>query len=178
MGLNLVKYVNMKKEIKFVITFLAISTLLYFITLKFYSVNLPIIGTTSVAFVLNKILNFIGISSIIRADTADTIYLPNKSSLVIILECTGVYEMIMLSSIIVSYPTNIMKKLYGIGFGFITIYGLNMVRLVSMSYVLAYYIEKFDFIDRYLWQISLIVFISLTYTIWLKLIERSNSSSV
>ena len=164
----------MKKEYKFLFTFLTISSILYILISIFYSRNVPIIGTLNVASTSNNILNIMGIKTLI---VDDTIYLPNNVILKIILECTGVYEMVILNSIILSYPTNIKNKLYGIIFGTAIIYILNMLRLVSISWILIYHIEKFDLIDRYLWQISLVIFISLTYMMWLRLIERSNFSS-
>ena len=164
----------MKKEFKFLFTFLTISSVLYVLISLFYSRHLPIIGTLSVASTSNNILHFVGIKTLI---VDDSIYLPGNVVLKIILECTGVYEMIILSSIIGSYPTNIKNKIYGIVSGIGIIYILNMLRLVSISYVLIYHIDKFDFVDRYLWQISLVIFISATYTIWLKSIERLDSLS-
>lgn len=165
----------MNKEFKFLFTFLIISSLLYIIISTFYSNNFPIIGTFGVASTINSILNFMGIKTIII--DYDTIYLPNNVALKVILECTGMYEMIILGSIMLSYPTNIKNKAYGIVLGIVTIYILNMIRLVSISYILVYYTDKFDFIDRYLWQISLTIFISLVYIIWLKLIDHQKGSS-
>lgn len=164
----------MNKEFKFLFTFLVISSFQYILVSVFYSTDFPIIGTSNVASILSNLLKFLGIKTLIIDYT--TVYLPNNVALEIILECTGVYEMIILSSIILSYPTSIKNKLYGIISGITIIYILNVIRLISISYILIYYANKFDFIDRYLWQISLIFFISLTYSIWLRLIERSNSS--
>lgn len=162
----------MKRELKFLFAFLTTSSILYVLISLFYSRHLPIIGTLNVASTSNNILNIIGIKTLI---IDDAIYLPNNVILKIILECTGVYEMLILSSIIISYPTNIKNKLHGIVSGIAIIYVLNMIRLVSISWILVYHTDKFDFVDRYLWQISLVIFISATYTMWLKLIERSGS---
>jgi archaeosortase B (VPXXXP-CTERM-specific) len=164
----------MKKELKFLFAFLATSSVLYILISMFYSRYLPIIGTLNIASTSNNILNTIGIKTLI---VDDAIHLPGNVVLKIILECTGIYEMLILSSIMISYPTTIKNKLYGIVSGMTTIYILNMLRLVSISWVLVYHIDKFDFVDRYLWQISLVIFISATYTVWLKLIEQSGSSS-
>lgn len=164
----------MRKEFKFLFTFLIISSLLYVIISVSYSKDLPIIGTLNVAYVSNGILNFIGIKTSL---VDDTIYLPNNISLKIVLECTGLYEMIILSSIIISYPTVGRNKLYGILLGVIIIYVLNMLRLISISWTLVYYTDRFNFIDRYLWQISLVVFISIAYMVWLRSIGRSSSLS-
>lgn len=163
----------MKKESKFIISFLIISSILYILISIFYSKNLPIIGTENVASISSQILNFLGIKTIII--DYDTIYFSNDVALKIILECTGLYEMIILSSVVLSYPTTIKNKFYGIILGIVIIYILNMIRLISISYVLLYHIDKFNFIDKYLWQISLVVFISLAYIIWLKLIESSST---
>lgn len=162
----------MKKELKFLFAFLAISSVLYILISFFYSRHFPIIGTLSVASTSNDILNIIGIKTLI---VDDAIYLPGNVVLKIILECTGIYEMIILSAIILSYPTTIKNKLYGIVSGIAAIYILNMVRIVSISWILVYHVDKFDFVDRYLWQISLVLFISMTYTMWLRQIEQSGS---
>lgn len=159
----------MKKEFKFLFTFLIISSLLYVIISMYYSKDLPIIGTSNVSHISNEILNFIGIKTYL---VDDTIYLYNNISLEIVLECTGLYEMIIFSSIILSYPTVVRNKLYGILLGVTIIYILNMLRLISISLTLVYYTDKFNFIDRYLWQISLVIFISATYMIWLKSIPK------
>lgn len=164
----------MKKEIKFIFTFLVISGLLYILVSIYYSENLPVIGASNVASTLSKVLELMGIKT---RFVSHTVYLPNNIELRVILECTGAYEMIILSSIILSYPAGIKKKIYGIISGIITIYILNILRLITISYVLVYYIEKFDFIDRYLWQVSLVIFISLAYSIWLRSIGRSGSLS-
>ena len=166
----------MRKEFKFLFIFLVIASFLYILVSLLYSKDLPIIGTFNVASTSSEILNRIGTRTILI--NGDTIYLPNNNSLKVILECAGVYEMIILVSIMLAYPTGLKNKFYGSILGIIVIYILNMLRLVSISYILAYYTDKFNFIDRYLWQISLIIFISLVYMLWLKLIERSNSSSV
>ena len=164
----------MKKVFKFLFAFLATSSVLYVLISLFYSIRLPMIGTLSVASTSNNILNTIGIKTLI---VDDAIHLPGNVVLKIILECTGLYEMIIFSAMVLSYPTNIKSKIYGIVSGIAIIYLLNMLRLVSISWVLVYHIDKFDFVDRYLWQISLVIFISITYTMWLKLIERSGSLS-
>lgn len=164
----------MRKELKFLFTFLMISSILYILISIFYSKDFPIIGISGITSTSNNILNFAGIRTVIV--DYDTIYFTNGIALKIILECTGVYEMLILSSIILSYPTNIKNKLFGIIFGVIIIYILNMIRLISISYVIIYYTDKFNFIDRYLWQISLVIFISLAYVIWLKLIEQADLS--
>ena len=165
----------MNKEIKFIFSFLIISSILYVLISIYYNNDIPLIGAKNVASNTNKILNMLGIKTLIIDD--DTIYLPGNIALKIILECTGLYEMMILSAIILSYPTNMRNKFYGIILGIIIIYILNMLRLISISYILIYYADKFNFVDRYLWQISLVIFISVAYTIWLKSIERSGSPS-
>lgn len=139
----------MRKEFKFIFSFFIFSSLLYFISLKFYSNDIPIIGTTVIATILNDILNYIEINSI---QAGNTIYLPNHTIAIIIIECTGMYEMIILSSIVLSYPTNIINKLYGIISGIVIIGSLNMMRLITITYVLMYYTDKFRFVDTYLWR--------------------------
>lgn len=165
----------MKRDLKFILSFFVISCILYILISIFYDKNFPIIGIKNVASNINNILNFLGIKTLII--DGDTIFLPSSVYLKIIFECSGAYEMMMLSSIILSYPASLKNKLYGIVSGITIIYILNMIRLISISWILVYYTDKFDFVDRYLWQISLVIFISATYTMWLKLIERSGSSS-
>lgn len=162
----------MKRELKFILSFLIISSVIYIFVSIFYSKDFPLIGTKDVTLIANKVLNFIGIRTIVL--NYDKIYFSNNTVLEIILECTGIYEMIILSSIILSYPTNIKNKFVGIILGIMIIYILNMIRLISIAYILIYHTDKFNFVDRYLWQISLVIFISLAYMIWLKSIERPN----
>lgn len=159
---------NIDKEFKFLFTFLIFSSIFYFVVSKFYSADTPIVGTFTIAFILNNLLKIFGMNSI---QMGDTVYLPNDIKLRIITECTGLYEMIILCSMIISYPTNITNKLYGVMTGIAMISTLNMIRLITISYILIYYNNMFYFVDIYLWQISLVIFISLAYIIWLRSIR-------
>lgn len=155
-------------EFKFIFSFLIFSSVFYFIVSKFYSANTPIVGTWTTAFILNNLLRFFGINSF---QMHNIVFLPGNTSIKIIVECTGLYEIIILCSMILSYPTSVTNKLYGINLGLFIINTLNMIRLMTISYTLMYYNNALYFVDTYLWQTSMIIFISLTYIIWLKLIR-------
>ncbi len=158
----------MKKGLSFFIQFLFFLTLLYLLFIRVYSRDNPIIGTSATATILNNIINHIGINSV---QLGPTIYLPNSKSINILVECTGLFEIIILSSVILAFPTSLINKLIGVISGIMTISILNIIRLVTITYVLMYHSDIFKFVDIYLWQIGTLVFILIGYSTWLKLIN-------
>ena len=88
----------------------------------------------------------------------------------IIDECTGLLEMVIFLSAVLSFDTNGRKKALGLLLGIPTIYLFNLVRIVGLVVVGAYWPSAFDFMHIYFWQVTLILMISSVWVGWLYLV--------
>ncbi|UCF79383.1 MAG: archaeosortase/exosortase family protein [Candidatus Eiseniibacteriota bacterium] len=101
------------------------------------------------------------------------------AGLEIIGECTGYTAMALFFSVVVAYPSPLKKKLLGLAIGIPLILVFNLLRLVVMTYVLAYRPQYFDVAHLYFWQVALIVFVVAMVVFWIeKLVGREKTVSV
>lgn len=90
----------------------------------------------------------------------------------IILECTGVFEMVIFAACVLAYPASVRAKALGIGFGFLSIYVFNLLRIAGLLAVGRYANDYFDFFHIYFWQITLVGIIVANWLLWLNLVVR------
>jgi len=111
----------------------------------------------------------------LNAVATGTFVLVNGASFDIIGECTGIFSIIVYTSIILSYPTSVRNKMVGL-IGIPILYALNVIRLISTALVGVFIPSMLDFVHTYLWQVFLIVFVVLLFLIWQdKVVERNQS---
>ncbi len=117
---------------------------------------------------LAVILNLLGVEN---SQMGSYVYLENIS-LRVIDECTGIYEILVYSSCVLAYSTTYAKKTIGIVFGIPAILGINMIRLVSLSFVGIWSPEMFDYVHYYLWQITLLIIIAIVVIVWIEKVVK------
>jgi len=81
----------------------------------------------------------------------------------IVRECTGVYPTAMFIAAVLAYPTTWMRRLAGIVSGVLAIQVLNVIRVISLAWILKNHPHVFETAHLVVWQ-SLMVF--LTVLIW------------
>lgn len=94
--------------------------------------------------------------------------------------CNGVEAMICLIAAIISFPAPWKNKLSGVLFGFIAIQALNIVRIISLFYLLQWNKEWFDWAHLYLWQALIILDALIVFIIWVRMlpeIENNNNDN-
>jgi archaeosortase B (VPXXXP-CTERM-specific) len=96
----------------------------------------------------------------------------NGFSLEIIDECTAVFSSIVYCACILAYPTTAKNKGLGVAFGIPSLYAINVLRLVVITFVGLSAPQLFDFVHVYLWQASFIIFVVILFLLWLKLIVK------
>ncbi|MBN2543610.1 archaeosortase/exosortase family protein [bacterium] len=114
------------------------------------------------ALVVFSILSLFGVEGVI---VGDVIYLANIS-LKVVYECTGGFAFFIFSSCVLAYPSNAIKKIIGHLIGAVGIFAINIIRLVLIAWVGIYSKQAFDFIHKYLWQGTFIIFVLLLWVIW------------
>lgn len=87
--------------------------------------------------------------------------------------CNGVEAMICLTAAIVSFPATWKSKAYGLFFGFIAIQALNIVRIISLFYLLQWDKEWFEWAHLYLWQALIILDALVVFIIWVRMLPET-----
>ncbi len=90
----------------------------------------------------------------------------NGSPLRVIDECTSVYSLIVFAACVLAYPVGLREKIVGLAGGVPFIYGVNLIRLVSLSFVVVEFPSLFEVIHLYVWQVTLIILIVLALVFW------------
>jgi len=86
--------------------------------------------------------------------------------------CNGVEAMICLTAAIVAFPATWKSKAYGLFFGFIAIQALNIVRIISLFYLLQWDKEWFEWAHLYLWQALIILDALIVFIIWVRMLPE------
>ena len=118
-------------------------------------------SSTASVFVL--LLNMLGVDaikngSIVRLD---------GFQMLIVDECTGIFEILVYTAAVLAFPTSMKKKAVGIAFGIPLLVLLNMTRLICLAFVGICSAESFEFVHLYLWQVTLILLIVIVLSIWI-----------
>ena len=87
--------------------------------------------------------------------------------------CNGVEAMICLTAAIIAFPAPWISKLYGLFFGFVAIQTLNIVRIISLFYLLQWDKEWFEWAHLYLWQALIILDALIVFIIWVRMLPEA-----
>ncbi len=117
-----------------------------------------------VAFLLGRFLSFIGIAANVVGDTVNF----SQGSMRIVYECTGGFAFFVFSSAVLAYPSNAKSKLLGQIFGLVSIFILNILRLIIISIIMVKSPSLFDLFHKYLWQASFIVIVVFLFILWVE----------
>ncbi len=90
--------------------------------------------------------------------------------------CNGVEAMIILLAAILAFPAPWLYRLKGLFWGFLAIQSLNMVRIISLFYLLQWDRNWFEFFHLYLWQALIILDALVVWLIWLRYLPKRSGS--
>ena len=88
--------------------------------------------------------------------------------------CNGVEAVIVLFAAIFAFPSKFKHKIVGFIFGFFAIQILNVIRIISLYYLLQWDKVWFDWFHLYLWQALIILDALIVWLIWLRYLPKSN----
>jgi exosortase H (IPTLxxWG-CTERM-specific) len=100
----------------------------------------------------------------------------NGPGIEIVAGCNGVEAVLILISAVVAFPAPWKHKLAGIGIGFIAIQALNLVRIISLYYLLLWNRVWFDWFHLYLWQALIILDALIFWLVWLRWLPRVDAA--
>ncbi len=81
--------------------------------------------------------------------------------------CEGIEGVLLIASAILAFAMGLREKILGIFVGFLVIYGANILRIVSLYYVLKYRPALFDFMHIFVGQTFIIVIGLLFFLFWI-----------
>lgn len=84
--------------------------------------------------------------------------------------CNGVEAMIVVLAAIAATPASWKYKLIGIGLGFLAIQALNVVRIISLFYLLQWNPVWFEWAHLYLWQALIMLDGLIVYLLWVRML--------
>ena len=84
--------------------------------------------------------------------------------------CNGVEAMIVVIAAIAATPASWKQKLVGLGLGFLAIQALNMVRIISLFYLLQWNPVWFEWAHLYLWQALIMLDGLIVYLLWVQML--------
>ncbi|NIP39165.1 MAG: hypothetical protein GWO07_13630 [Candidatus Dadabacteria bacterium] len=95
-----------------------------------------------------KVLNLIGLKT---TGQGSLLFLPGIT-FDVRFGCNGLEAVLIYAVAVLSFPAKWLKKLIGIGIGFVVIQVINMLRIVGLAFSGVYYREIFDLLHVYIAQ--------------------------
>jgi archaeosortase B (VPXXXP-CTERM-specific) len=155
------------KAARFVLLFLSFLGILYFLSIYFEQ-YIPLFGMEQTAKVLHYILGTVGIkSTLIGSNVAFSTF-----SMEIVRQCTGIFEVIVLASCILAFPTGLTKKVSGIVFAIPIVYFFNLGRLLLLSLIGLYSFRLFEIAHDYLLQITFVLLVVFFWMFWIERVVK------
>lgn len=91
--------------------------------------------------------------------------------------CNGVEAFLTLLAAILAFPSNWGARLWGLAAGFLAVQGLNVVRVISLFYLLQWNRAAFDFAHTYVWQGLIMLDVLVFWLFWVR-VSRPTASAV
>jgi archaeosortase B (VPXXXP-CTERM-specific) len=164
-------------KLKFIAKFAVFISIFYFLSIQFES-YIPLFSMRNTALVLSSTLNMMGIKSVLKGDVLTF----SGFTIQIVRQCTGIFEVIALSAVILAYPLSKEKKpkekkLAGIMMALAVIYFFNLFRLVLLSLIGIHYPSLFEAVHEYLFQVTFVFLVIFLWLVWLRKVVDSGDNS-
>ena len=90
--------------------------------------------------------------------------------------CNGVEAMICLTAAVMATPASWQQRLFGLGIGYLAIQALNILRVISLFYLLQWNQAWFEWAHLYLWQALIILDGLIVYLLWLRTLGHAQTT--
>jgi len=122
--------------------------------------------TNLVAYISAAVASFFDGS--IQADGIVMRSLNNGTAVKIMPGCNGVEAMICLAAAIIAFSASWKHKIVGLMTGFFAIQVLNIVRIISLFYLLQWNKDWFEWAHLYIWQALIILDALIIFILWVR----------
>lgn len=156
--------ISVKKEIfKFLFIFSISIFVLYTLSILYES-YIPLFNMQATASTLHYFLQVSGLNAAIARSSIGF----DDFTFLIIRQCTGILEVIAVSSAIIAFPTPLMNRLKGIAISLPIIYLANMTRLFFLAYLGIFNFQLLEIVHDFILQFTFISFVIFIWFFWLK----------
>ncbi len=80
--------------------------------------------------------------------------------------CNAIYEIALFTAAVLAFPATWRQRAWGALLGFVSLYLVNLIRVLSLIYVGSHFREYFQLHHVYLWQSLFIAFALVLWTLW------------
>ena len=87
--------------------------------------------------------------------------------------CNGVEAMIVVMAAIIATPASWKQKFVGLAAGFLAIQALNVVRIITLFYLLQWNPAWFEWAHLYLWQALIMLDGLFVYLLWVRMLPAT-----
>lgn len=89
--------------------------------------------------------------------------------------CNGIEAALILTASVLAYPASWGMRLAGVVIGFVAIQVVNVLRLISLFYLVGYSQPLFEFAHLYLWQALIMLDVLVVWLLWIRQVARRES---
>ncbi|MDD2925649.1 exosortase H [Rhodoferax sp.] len=86
--------------------------------------------------------------------------------------CNGIEASLILIAAVLAYPASWFMRLLGIILGFLAIQIVNVLRVVTLFYLVEYSTTMFEFAHLYLWQALIMLDVLVVWLLWVRQVAR------
>lgn len=94
--------------------------------------------------------------------------LSNGAAVAIQPGCNGIEAMICLTAAILAYPATWSERLIGLLIGYLAIQAMNIVRIISLFYLLQWNEQWFEWFHLYVWQALIFLDVLIVFVLWIR----------
>ncbi|MFQ6072712.1 MAG: archaeosortase/exosortase family protein, partial [Methanosarcinales archaeon] len=153
-----------REPLKLILLFLFFWSFLY--SLVWYFPNPFAFLNKYTADLLGTSLNLLGLENKVQGNNVHL----NGFTMEIVDECTAIFVIILYSSFVLAYPTSLKNKAIGLIFGIPSLYGINLVRLIVISFFGVSNPDLFEYIHIYLWHTIILFVVVIGCLLWMKIV--------
>ena len=113
------------------------------------------------------LMNIFGAGSKVTGNTLST----SEFSINVVDGCNGVYATAILISGVIAYPSKLSQKAIGVLLGFIAVFSVNLIRVISLFYLGLHFPDIFQEVHVYVWQPIIIIWAIIVWDFWSRKIE-------
>ncbi len=93
--------------------------------------------------------------------------------ILIILECVAANYILIFAGAVITYPSSLKKKFYGLSIGTTLIIFLNLLRLVFLGWIGGHYPAYLNLAHSFLWEGSFLFFVTAMWVCWIRAGENA-----
>lgn len=128
--------------------------------------------TRGIALLTKALLGIVGIP----AQVTGTVVATPTFSVAIQNGCNAIYETALFVSAVLSFPATWRERAWGALLGFVALYLINLIRVLSLIYVGGHFRQYFQLSHIYVWQSLFIAFALGLWILWAgKLVQSARS---